>query len=72
MTPPRETNGEPPHLTVLAAILAKRCPRCRDGSVFRSLWVMNEDCPACGLDYDRGDPGISRGQCISATHWLFR
>jgi uncharacterized protein (DUF983 family) len=26
-----------------------RCPRCREGRVFRSLWSMHERCPACGL-----------------------
>jgi hypothetical protein len=25
------------------------------------MWVMHEDCPACGLDFDRGDPGHFTG-----------
>jgi uncharacterized protein (DUF983 family) len=61
MSLPGETGGEPPRPSTLAAILGKRCPRCRQGSVFRSRWVMNEDCPACGLDFDRGDPGYFTG-----------
>jgi uncharacterized protein (DUF983 family) len=42
-------------------ILLRRCPRCRQGQVFRSTWVMNEDCPVCGLDFDRGEPGYFTG-----------
>jgi uncharacterized protein (DUF983 family) len=61
MTPPGETNGERPRPTALAAILGKRCPRCRQGSVFGSLWVMNENCPVCALDFDRGEPGYFTG-----------
>jgi uncharacterized protein (DUF983 family) len=47
--------------TLLSGIATRRCPRCRKGSVFRSTWVMNEDCPTCGLDFDRGDPGYFTG-----------
>jgi uncharacterized protein (DUF983 family) len=61
MKPPGETNGEPQRRSVVSAIVAKRCPRCREGSVFGSLWVMNENCPACDLDFDRGDPGYFTG-----------
>ncbi len=39
--------------------------------MFRSPLVMFEDCPGCGLDFDRGDPGhftgamyVSYGSCI--------
>ncbi|MFO0910038.1 MAG: DUF983 domain-containing protein [Isosphaeraceae bacterium] len=44
-----------------AALLQKRCPRCKDGRVFRSLFSMYEHCPACGLRYDRGQPGYFTG-----------
>jgi uncharacterized protein (DUF983 family) len=47
--------------SALAGILKKRCPRCRRGPIFCSLWVMNEVCPSCGLDFDRGDPGYFTG-----------
>jgi uncharacterized protein (DUF983 family) len=47
--------------TMLGGIFARRCPRCRDGQVFRSTWAMNEDCPSCGLDFDRGEPGYFTG-----------
>jgi uncharacterized protein (DUF983 family) len=35
------------------AIAHLRCPRCREGRIFRSLWGMNETCPACGLRFSR-------------------
>ena len=25
------------------------------------MWVMNENCPLCGLDFDRGEPGYFTG-----------
>jgi uncharacterized protein (DUF983 family) len=49
------------YATALGGILNKRCPKCRRGRVFRSLWKMNENCPVCGLDFDRGDPGYFTG-----------
>ena len=58
-------HGEPDETarsgSALAGILKERCPRCRQGPVFHSLWVMNEDCPRCGLDFDRGEPGYFTG-----------
>jgi uncharacterized protein (DUF983 family) len=45
----------------LAGILRKHCPKCQTGRVFRSLWKMYDDCPVCGLDFDRGDPGYFTG-----------
>jgi uncharacterized protein (DUF983 family) len=50
-----------PQSSALAGILAKHCPRCRRGAIFRSAWVMNENCPVCGLDFDRGEPGYFTG-----------
>ena len=29
--------------------------------MFGSQWIMNEDCPICGLDFDRGEPGYFTG-----------
>jgi uncharacterized protein (DUF983 family) len=61
MTPRAETNGQEPRPTALVALLGKRCPRCRLGLFFASPLVMHEDCPVCGLDFDRGDPGYFTG-----------
>jgi uncharacterized protein (DUF983 family) len=47
--------------SALAGIVAKRCSRCRRGPIFSSAWVMNENCPVCGADFDRGDPGYFTG-----------
>lgn len=41
-------------------MLRRGCPRC--GHVmFRSPLVMYDDCPGCGLDFDRGQPGYFTG-----------
>src|SRR5262245_55169361 len=37
----------------LGAVLRMRCPRCRTGRVFRSLFRMNDPCPHCGLLFER-------------------
>jgi uncharacterized protein (DUF983 family) len=50
-----------PCSSAIGGILRKRCSRCRRGRVFQSLWKMNENCPVCGLDFDRGDPGYFTG-----------
>jgi uncharacterized protein (DUF983 family) len=37
----------------LWAILRQRCPRCRQGRVFRGALEMNPCCPVCGLSFER-------------------
>jgi uncharacterized protein (DUF983 family) len=42
----------------LQGILHERCPRCREGAIFRSSWWrawldMNERCPVCNLKFER-------------------
>ena len=39
----------------LKAILQMKCPNCRQGNVFRSPLRMHEDCPHCGIHYERED-----------------
>ena len=56
-----QTDDESAHPGELVGILQKRCSRCRRGLIFHSLWKMNENCPLCGLDFDRGDPGYFTG-----------
>lgn len=61
MSSPGESDGDRAGQSVLAGIIERRCPRCRRGQIFASLWVMHDDCPACKLDFDRGDPGHFTG-----------
>jgi uncharacterized protein (DUF983 family) len=49
----------------IRAILHQRCPRCRQGAIFRApLWrgplTIWERCPVCGLKYER-EPGYFLG-----------
>lgn len=42
------------------SVLGLRCPRCREGRVFRSLWAAHAACPTCGLAFAR-EPGYWLG-----------
>jgi uncharacterized protein (DUF983 family) len=41
-------------------IVLRACPRCGH-PIFRAPLTMYEDCPGCGLDFDRGEPGYFTG-----------
>jgi uncharacterized protein (DUF983 family) len=40
----------------MEAIARLRCPRCREGKVFRSSFRISERCPVCDLQFER-EPG---------------
>jgi uncharacterized protein (DUF983 family) len=45
-------------MTPIAAILRQRCPRCREGAIYRGpmlrgLLAMYDRCPVCRLKYER-------------------
>src|SRR5262245_17416718 len=40
-------------LGCLGGIVRQRCPRCRQGAMFRGLFTMNDPCPVCGLLFER-------------------
>jgi uncharacterized protein (DUF983 family) len=46
--------------SLLAAALRQRCPRCRQGRLFRGMAQMNDPCPVCGLVFER-EPGYFLG-----------
>jgi uncharacterized protein (DUF983 family) len=39
--------------SALWTIVHQRCPRCREGRIFRGLFEMNDPCPNCGLLFER-------------------
>lgn len=46
-------SAQPPTWTLLRRGLLKRCPVCGESKLF-SLWLrMVEDCPRCGLHFER-------------------
>lgn len=49
-----------PQPTTWTAILQQRCPCCRTGKIFGSLFIMNPSCPACGFVFER-EPGYFLG-----------
>ena len=44
--------SRPSFWTSLARGLARRCPRCGRGSLFRSYLKANDHCPVCNLPFD--------------------
>src|SRR5258708_2429766 len=42
------------------AILQQRCPRCREGKLFKGILAMHDACPVCGLVFER-EPGYFLG-----------
>jgi uncharacterized protein (DUF983 family) len=34
-------------------MLRLRCPRCKEGKIFRGAFAMNDPCPICGLLFQR-------------------
>ena len=62
----------------LTAVAKQRCPRCLQGPVFATLFRMHDQCPVCGLRFER-EPGyftgamyLSYGLAVLATApvWL--
>ena len=62
----------------LTAVAKQRCPRCLQGQVFATLFRTHEQCPVCGLWFER-EPGyvtgamsLSDGLAVLATApvWL--
>jgi uncharacterized protein (DUF983 family) len=51
-------SGEPfPTVSLLAAALRCRCPRCGRGKLFEGLLTVAPACPQCGLDLSAQDAG---------------
>ena len=72
-SPSGHANGQPPPAPPQAevsrplsprswfvALLLQRCPRCREGRLFKSMFRMNDPCPVCGALHER-EPGYFIG-----------
>ena len=60
MTPPdaaprTTTRTMPPLSRLVGRALARRCPRCGAGRIWRSWFAMLHECPTCGLVFERGE-----------------
>lgn len=47
----------PPTASAVLAGLRARCPRCGEGTLFRSGLVLRDTCDRCGLSYASADSG---------------
>lgn len=52
--------------SLLAALLRQRCPRCRDGKLFRTALDMHKACPVCGVKWEREE-----GYFIGALYFSY-
>ncbi|HZJ28090.1 MAG TPA: DUF983 domain-containing protein [Acidimicrobiia bacterium] len=60
-SPRRSPGGHPPsRATILARGFTRRCPRCGSGHLFRRYFTIVDDCPRCGLHFER-EPGYWAG-----------
>ncbi len=50
---------------MIMALLRQKCPVCRKGDVFRGIYAMNENCPSCGLKFER-ESGYFLGALVIA------
>src|SRR5262245_59974696 len=49
-----------PRRSLWIALLKQRCPRCREGRIFKGFVAMNDPCPVCDLVFER-EPGYFFG-----------
>lgn len=54
-------------LRALRRALAKRCPQCGRGALFRRWARLHEACPECGLVYRREDGAQTGSMYLSAA-----
>jgi uncharacterized protein (DUF983 family) len=50
-----ERMKDPGMIRVLWWGFTRRCPRCGGRRIFRHYFTLLDDCPRCGLHFDRGD-----------------
>ncbi len=54
--------------------LARRCPRCGGGRLFRGWFHLRERCPGCGLRFEREEGGflgsLTLNYAVTAAAWL--
>jgi uncharacterized protein (DUF983 family) len=54
------TETAPSRPTILWRGFTRRCARCGSGHLFKHYFTMVEDCPRCGLHFER-EPGYFAG-----------
>jgi len=47
------------------AVLLMRCPRCREGAVYRGLLLTRRRCAVCGLEFERENGYFTGAMYIS-------
>jgi len=50
-----------PPLLLLGRAALLRCPNCGEGHIFESWFQQREECPRCGIVFNRGEQGYAVG-----------
>lgn len=53
MSGPAPQPAPPRRRSWVLGALRQRCPRCREGRMFKGSFAMNDPCPVCGLPFER-------------------
>lgn len=61
---------QPGFATMLGRALRKRCPRCGQPKIFRTYGELHDQCPQCGLKFER-EQGYWVGSMIINTMVTF-
>jgi uncharacterized protein (DUF983 family) len=57
---------DPRAVTMLGRALRRRCPRCGGHGIFRSFGELHDQCPTCGVRFER-EPGYWVGAVVINT-----
>jgi uncharacterized protein (DUF983 family) len=60
ISPDTKPPAQRPRRSWFVAVLKQRCPRCREGRIFKGMAAMNDPCLVCGLVFER-EPGYFYG-----------
>lgn len=55
----------------IVAVIRLRCPRCCRGAAWRAPFRMHEQCPVCGLAFERGAGYFTGAMYASYTIGIF-
>lgn len=68
------TGPSPSGARALLRGLARRCPRCGAGRLFRGWFHLRERCPRCGLRFEREEGGflgaLTLNYAVTAAAWV--
>ena len=53
------------HMKPTKSYFANSCPHCENESIFKGFYSMNQNCPSCGIGFEK-EPGYFIGAMIAS------